>query len=79
MADCSADSKVCDTLGDFHCADWTDTTNSVTTIGCAQKKECGGKHNDKTVTCTGIVGDTCKTNDDCDKAAKYKCGVQFNN
>lgn len=78
MADCSADKTVCDTKANFQCADWTDSTGK-TTIGCARDKECGTSVNSMTVTCTGLLGDACKTDAECDQAAKYKCGIQFNN
>ena len=78
MTDCSTNKDVCDSKGGFKCADWTGTDGKVT-VGCAGPKECGTTTNAMMVACTGLMGDACMTDAECDKNAKYRCGMEFNN
>jgi hypothetical protein len=78
MADCGTDKKGCDSVGQYKCADWTAADGTVT-MGCAGPSECGTTVNAMTVACTGLAGDACMMDSECDKNAKYRCGMEFNN
>lgn len=88
MADCSGDKKAtaCYKAADkpdltYKCADWT-TDDGTVTMGCAAAKECGQPVTaDKAykVACSGLAGDACTMDTDCDPNAKYRCGMQFDN
>lgn len=77
-SDCSTDRTVCDDKASFVCADWIDATGKVV-VGCAAPTECGHKANAHDVVCSGLAGDTCKTDAECDDKAKYRCAEEFNN
>jgi len=81
---CTSGSAECDTVGGFACADWFAAgeaeDSKVPVMGCASKAECtAGTANGQTLVCSGVLGDACKNNSECDTTAGYKCGMEFNN
>lgn len=63
----------------FKCSDWVPTAGGNVTLGCAAPFECGKTVAGAMVACSGLLGDECSMDSECDTNAKYRCGALFNN